>query len=248
MVRRGVAILTYNRGAYLEEMIDSVIKTVPPDSVIVICDDGSTDNTPEIVCKFKNVVYIRGANKGVGANRNRALAALQSSHFIAFLEDDLFPTDKGWFQHYEEASLASGIHHFCRVQDKEIPENLPEFTTWMQVNKGLTPIYAPSPRGDLVFITGRVVREVGGIHAGFKGAGYAHGEWQMRIAKANLIPHPLRWIDIKEARDKFVQKGDREGGRWMASKAKINKELEENKKLRKTLDRKNLIYYPVFMP
>jgi len=248
MVRRGIAILTYNRAAYLEEMINSIIKTTPVDSTIVVCDDGSTDNTPEIVCRFKDVIYVRGANKGVGANRNRALATLQGCHFIAMIEDDLVAIDKGWFEQYEEGCLSSGIHHFCRVQDKEIPENMPEFTDWLQKNKGLTPIYAPSPRGDLVFITQKVIRGVGGIHADFKGAGYAHGEWQMRIVKANLIPHSLRWVDIKEARDKFVQKGDREGGRWMASKAKINKELEENKKVRKILDRKNELYYPIFMP
>lgn len=248
MVRRGIALLTYNRATYLEEGIKAVLNTCPVDSTVVVCDDGSTDDTPSIVGKFKEVTYIKGPNKGIGANRNRVIAALQNCHFVAFIEDDLFPVEKDWFSHYEEAALASNTHHFCRVQDKEIPENMPQFTEWMQKNKGLTPIYSPSPRGDFVFITQRVIREVGAIHPGFKGAGYAHGEWQMRIIKAGLVPHPHRWVDIKEARDKFIQKGDREGGRWLASKAKINKELENNKKLRKELDRKDYIYHPVFMP
>ena len=248
MLRRGIALLTFNRAAYLKESIETILTTKPVDAVVVVVDDGSTDDTPGIVTKFNQITYIRGPNKGVGANRNRGFAVLQNCNFIAMIEDDLFPTEKGWFEAYEEATLASGIHHWCRVQDKEVPENVQEFTEWMQKNKGLTPIYGPSPRGDFIFITQRVIREVGGIHPNFKGAGYAHGEWQMRIVKAGLIPHPHRWVDIKEARDKFIQKGDREGGRWLASKNKIHKELEENKKVRKALERRGEIYYPIFMP
>lgn len=248
MIKRGIAILSFNRGPNIEELISQVLSTAPVDCSVVVCDDGSTDNTAELVSKFKEVTLVRGPNKGVGANRNRALSSLQHCHFLAMLEDDLIPKEKGWFQHYEEACLGSGIHHFCRVQDKEVPENMPQFTEWMKETKGITPIYSPSPRGDLVFISQRVIREVGAIHPGFKGAGYAHGEWQMRIIKAGLVPHPLRWVDIREARDKFYQKGDREGGRWLASKSKVSKELESNKKLRKELDRKGNIYISVFMP
>lgn len=248
MVNRGICILTYNRALYIKELIDNVMSTKPVDAKVVVCDDGSTDETPTILSSIKGITYIRGTNMGVGANRNRGLAACSSMHFLAFIEDDLIPTEKEWFTQYEEVALASGIHHFCRVQDKEIPENMPSFTEWLQKNKGLTPIYSPSPRGDFLFITSSVIREVGAIHPAFRGAGYAHGEWQMRIIKAGLVPHPHRWVDIKEARDKFIQKGDREGGRWLASKVKINKELEYNKKIRKDLDRKDYIYHPIFMP
>jgi len=246
MQERGLAIVTYNRAAYLGELIDAVLNTVPNDTRVVVCDDGSIDETPYKVSEFPQVIYVRGPNLGVTANKNRALWSLQDCAFICILEDDLFPTAKGWFERYQNASLATGIHHFCRVQDKRVEETIPEFTEWMKT-KDYTPIYGPNPRGDFTFITNKVVREVGALNPQFKGAGYAHGEYAERIYKAGLIPHPLKWVDIEELSETFRQKGDQEGGRWVEDKNKIKNQLKANAAILKKLKHSDYIYHPLVL-
>lgn len=245
--RRGIAIVTYNRGEQLGELIEAVQKTKPKNCRVVVADDGSTDNTPSIVSGFNSVVYVRGANLGVGANKNRALFTLQDCHFLAIIEDDLFPTDKYWFQRYEQAVQITDIHHFCRVQDKEVEETIPSFGEWM-AGKNMKPVYGPSPRGDLTFISCQVLRKVGGFHPSFEGVGYAHGEWSNRVYKAGLIPHPLKWMDIQESRDVFIQKGDEEGGRWNEEKAVIKKQMKANHALAKRLRKTGYVFHDLTMP
>jgi hypothetical protein len=174
------------------------------------------------------------------------LFALQDCHFICILEDDLKPIKKGWFETYEKASKVTGINHFCRVQNKEVPETIESFTSFMQSYE-LTPIYGPSPRGDLTFITQKVLRKVGAFNPKFKGAGYAHGEWSNRVANAYLIGHPLKWIDIKEARDSFIQVGDTEGGRWEDNKDKLKGQLRHNDQVYQELKKTNYIYHPLVL-
>jgi hypothetical protein len=189
-------------------------------------------------------MYIKGPNKGVGYNKNRALFALQDNHYICLLEDDLLPIEKGWFEIYEEVACLTENHHFCRVQEKEIPETIPSFSAYLG-EKDYTPLFASSPRGDLTFITNKVLQKVGGLHPNFKGVGYAHQEWQNRINNAGLIPHPLKWWDVKEARDKFKQVGDTEGGRWENNKASIKEQLEKNKQILIELEKAGVIYQPL---
>lgn len=241
---RGVAICTYNRGNKIGELIESVKDTVPSDTRVVVCDDGSIDMTSEQVMSRRDIIYVRGPNLGVAANKNRALWTLQDCAYICILEDDLFPTQPGWFEVYQGMIDNTGIHHFCRVQDKLVDETVPEFTEYLD-EFGYTPIYGPSPRGDFTFISNEVIRKVGGFHPDFIGAGYAHGEWSGRVAKAGLIPHPLKWIDIKEVSESFVQKGDTEGGRWLEPKQKIKDQLKANHALAKKLRRAGLTYTPL---
>jgi glycosyltransferase involved in cell wall biosynthesis len=241
-IKRGIAVVHYNRTKYLREVLEAVKATAPRSARLVICDDGSKESVEEHIPH--GFVYIRGKNLGVAANKNRALWALQDCHTMAILEDDLKPTKKGWFETYEKAAGLSGIHHFCRVQDKEIGDNLPEFSSFM-AERGCTPVFGSSPRGDFTFLTSEVLERVGAFNSKFRGAGYAHGEWSRRVAKAGLIPHPLHWIDIKEGRDLFVQVGDTEGGRWDDNAERIRQQLAKNKKIAADLDKMDYLKVPL---
>jgi len=244
-VTRAVSICTYNRIDRLGEVLEGVYATMPNETDVFVCDDGSTDETHRIVNLFPNVHYYRGPNLGVGANKTRALYLMKNHHYSCILEDDLVPTEKLWFETYEGAATLMDIHHFCRIQDKEIPETVPSFSAYMKQTMNCTPIYASSPRGDLTFITRKVISTVGGMNPAFQGVGYAHGEWSNRVALAGLISHPLRWVDIAEARDKFKQVGDTEGGRWNDDEAEIKKQLQYNKRIAKRLEKVEQLYCPL---
>jgi len=258
--KRGVAICHYNRLNRLPKVLEKTLASIPSNTKVVVCDDGSDLNPNYIqdddsaksfshveeICKDYGVILVKGPNLGVGANKNRALWALQDCQYICILEDDLAPDSKGWFEAYEKAAQLSGINHFCRVQDKEISGKVSTFDSYMAEN-GLHPIYATSPRGDFTFITRTVLKEVGGFNSKFRGAGYAHGEWSERVWRAGLINHPQKWIDIREGRDKLIQLGDTEGGRWDEDSDIIKKQLHRNKKVLKELQRNDYQFHPLVL-
>ena len=92
-----VIIPTYNYGRFLPECVESVLgQTVLPEEIIIV-DDGSTDNTPEIVRPYLSnplIKYIRTENSGVSAARNTAIAA-STGDIIGLLDaDDKWRSDK----------------------------------------------------------------------------------------------------------------------------------------------------------
>ena len=83
-----VIIPTYNRGWVIAEAIDSVLEQDFSDYELIIVDDGSTDNTRDILQSYGNTItVIYQANKGVSAARNRGIEA-SSGELIAFLDSD----------------------------------------------------------------------------------------------------------------------------------------------------------------
>jgi len=83
-----VIIPTFNRGWILKEAIDSVLTQDYKDFELIVVDDGSTDNTSEILASYGNDIRVLfQENKGVSAARNRGVAEA-SGQFIAFLDSD----------------------------------------------------------------------------------------------------------------------------------------------------------------
>ena len=81
-------IPTYNYGRFLREAIGSALaQTYPPIEIIVV-DDGSIDDTPQILAEFGDRIRaIRQTNQGVGAARNAGIAAARGE-YLAFLDSD----------------------------------------------------------------------------------------------------------------------------------------------------------------
>jgi glycosyltransferase involved in cell wall biosynthesis len=90
-----VIIPTYNRGYCLAESIQSVLGQSFTDFDLIVVDDGSTDNTPEIMRQFSGIQQIQlGENRGVSFARNQGIAEAKGE-WIAFLDsDDLWEKKK----------------------------------------------------------------------------------------------------------------------------------------------------------
>ncbi len=83
-----VIIPTYNRAWILREAIDSVLAQDFKDFELIVVDDGSTDDTGEILEAYKqDLVVIRQPNRGVSAARNRGIDAA-AGRLLAFLDSD----------------------------------------------------------------------------------------------------------------------------------------------------------------
>jgi glycosyltransferase involved in cell wall biosynthesis len=83
-----VIIPTYNRGWIVKEAIDSVLDQDFSDFELIVVDDGSDDNTREILGAYANAITVlHQSNRGVSAARNRGIAQA-SGRLIAFLDSD----------------------------------------------------------------------------------------------------------------------------------------------------------------
>src|SRR5271156_4120713 len=92
MPKGDVIIPAYNAAKYLAAAIESVIAQTFEDWKILLVDDGSTDNTAEVVAPFQDrlgpkLSYIKQNNRGLPAARNSAIRA-STAEFLALLDAD----------------------------------------------------------------------------------------------------------------------------------------------------------------
>lgn len=94
-----VIIPTYNCATYLEEAVRSVADQTFTDIEIIVVDDGSTDDTSQILARLKSldrrVNVIRRAKPGGAASARNAGLRVARGEFVAFLDaDDIYVRDK----------------------------------------------------------------------------------------------------------------------------------------------------------
>ena len=124
--RVSVVIPTYNRRGYVQEAIDSVLAQTYEDFEVIVVDDGSTDDTREVVERIRDprVHYMYQSNAGRSAARNNGIAH-SAGEYVAFLDDDdLYLPDKlasqvAFLEQHPEVELVAGggdlVDKECRV-------------------------------------------------------------------------------------------------------------------------------------
>jgi len=92
-----IIIPTYNTARYLEEAVNSALGQTYKNKEIIVVDDGSTDNTREILDVYirKGVIkYIYQKNKGLAGARNTGIMSARGEYVALLDADDLFKLDK----------------------------------------------------------------------------------------------------------------------------------------------------------
>ena len=82
-----VMMPTYNNAKYIKQAIESIYAQNYDNIEIIVVDDGSTDNTKEIVQQYKDIKYFYIEHKGIPFARNTALEK-STGEYIAFLDSD----------------------------------------------------------------------------------------------------------------------------------------------------------------
>lgn len=91
MVKVSISIPTYNRANYLQHAVNSVLQQTYSDFELIICDDGSTDNTSQLVNSWNDprIRYLRHPqNIGRSRNMRSGFDTAIGEYFIKFDDDD----------------------------------------------------------------------------------------------------------------------------------------------------------------
>ncbi|HSG99334.1 MAG TPA: glycosyltransferase, partial [candidate division Zixibacteria bacterium] len=96
-----IIIPTYNRADFLPEAISSAANQSYPHCEIIVVDDGSTDETPQLLERFKGelgerLTVIRQDNRGVSAALNTAITHSRGQYISWLSSDDAYHPDKVW--------------------------------------------------------------------------------------------------------------------------------------------------------
>lgn len=89
MAKVSVIVPVYNTGKYVERCLDSLIQQTKKDELeIIVVNDGSTDNSEEIIKKYrKQVKYYAKENEGIAKTRNFGIEKA-TSEYIMFVDSD----------------------------------------------------------------------------------------------------------------------------------------------------------------
>ena len=92
-----VLIPSYNHQKYIKDAILSVINQTYKNIELIVIDDGSSDDSPQIIRslgKKYNFKYIIRENRGICATLNEALNMAKGVYFCGLGSDDMFFPEK----------------------------------------------------------------------------------------------------------------------------------------------------------
>jgi glycosyltransferase involved in cell wall biosynthesis len=99
--RISVIVPLYNKAPYIKRALDSIARQTLSDFEVIVVDDGSTDEGPQVVSEYtdKRFRFISQENLGPGAARNHGIEEA-SAKLIAFLD-----ADDEWLPEYLEEGV-----------------------------------------------------------------------------------------------------------------------------------------------
>ena len=149
-----VLISNYNYAEYIAQAIDSVLEQTYQNFELIICDDGSTDNSREVISGYclrdPRISLITQENWGQASGFNAAFAASNGDLICFFDSDDIFRPAKlaCMVEAHQQAPTAGlGVHRIQRVNKQRRPQ-------------GVWPLGSTLPlgwRGDQMLLDGGVL-------------------------------------------------------------------------------------------
>ena len=180
-----IYIPTYNSDKTIEDSINSTIKQSIKFDQIIIVDDGSTDNTKNILSKFDNIEIITNStNIGVGKSRNIGIRACRND-LIASIDSDVV-LDKYWLENILKVFKEKNAVYCCGNLKEKYLQNI--YNQWRAENYKLNwgDFDVPNPPFILSCNTlhyKKVWKDVGGFDEDFKYPGGEDIDYSIRVSK-----------------------------------------------------------------
>ena len=192
LMRIGIGIPTYNRLESLKILVHQIrdLCDLPYDLFVSI--DSSTDGTREWL-EQEGIEYNWHEHAGIAHTKNYIIKRFRDYDHFFIIEDDVRILKRGVFGLFVQATQLSGIHHF-------------NFLTPYQRNASrvsqkfgdIEIFYSRILGGTFSSFTKEVVRKVGYMRPEFKGYGYEHCEYTLRVGRAGLT---TGWYDFAHVRN-----------------------------------------------
>lgn len=179
-MKLGIAITTFNRAEHLLKQINFIRQFSLGEYELVVCDDGSTDNTVEML-EQADVSYISSGNKGIAWNKNRGLyylANYTSCDVFLLLDDDILPCMYGWDVEWCKGAQLHG--HINYVSD--FVKSKVVFGRCTAHNPGLCPVV----QGTALAMSREAFQFIGYMDSRFGRYGHEHTEYTNRYVKAGF--------------------------------------------------------------
>lgn len=139
MVKGRVSIVTptYNRPRWLPDAIESVLAQTYRDVELIVVNDGSTDNTEEVLEPYMDrIVYIYKENGGQGAALNTGITAATGEYIGRVDDDDLYVPEKlelqvEMFQQNPQLGLVAGYGYITDSEGEIMAtRKVPEYSRY----------------------------------------------------------------------------------------------------------------------
>jgi glycosyltransferase involved in cell wall biosynthesis len=132
-----IIVPTYNREKFIKRALDSVIEQTYQNFEVLVIDDGSTDNTRDVVKSYgERVCYFYQENKGIAGARNAGIKE-SSGDYIAFLDSDDYwmhgklERQTALFREHSEYGLVASCCASVRLDGSYREKNRPGKSGWV---------------------------------------------------------------------------------------------------------------------
>ncbi|MEG1885733.1 MAG: glycosyltransferase family 2 protein [Alistipes sp.] len=127
MSKAKIILLNWNGVAHLRQFLPSVVAAAPAEVEVVVADNGSTDDSVQLLAtQFPSVTVLKlDRNYGFAEGYNRALSQIDADYYILLNSD--VETPQGWLtpilevleQHPDVAAVAPKLHSFTHREQFE---------------------------------------------------------------------------------------------------------------------------------
>ncbi|MFC1590930.1 glycosyltransferase family 2 protein [Thermodesulfobacteriota bacterium] len=165
-----VVIPTFNRAESLRRALGSLVDQTDACFEVIVCDDGSTDSTPDVVDSFKSsltIQYLREENWGGPARPRNNGIRVAAGEWICFLDSDdwWYPQKIATVKKYIDSHAADVFYHrldiytetghrfWNRTREKQLKK--PVFIELLKHGQG--------PANSSVVVRKKIVEKVGGL-------------------------------------------------------------------------------------
>ena len=172
----------YNCASTVEESVQSILNQTISDWELIICEDGSTDNTLEIVKRLQHqnpdriILLENGQNCGLNYTLNRCLSAAPGKYIARMDGDDISLPDR-----LEKQAAFLNEHPDIAIVGA-LKDAFDESGIWGRHTYPQNPTKADFLRTTVFGHPGTMVRREAYLSVG----GYSEGKWLMRVEDFHL--------------------------------------------------------------